>query len=456
MVSIKLNKPLVIAFVLIVIALALFIMGPVLFGPKFFLKAPVTAAQSSGCPAANVSGFAWSSNVGWIQMSGTAQDGSAYGVYMNPVGGALCGYAWSSNIGWVSFNIPTMANGCLSFPESPKVPAYLDATSGILQGWAETVAGKGATTCGGPSAGGWDGWIKMSSDQTASAYGVKFDKTAGNLSGFAWGGDVIGWIDFGGVSVAAQGTTVSCASNPAQCFPGICGPNGQCSYSCTPTSGCSSGAVCSGGVCINSCKSNSAICFPGTCLANGQCSNVCSGNSDCLSGQCVNGTCVQPEGNAPPLPGGIPGVGPISGGEVSGFINNVVNGVDTVSAIVNTGVDGLINTIVSGTVISDQTQACKDLNLKISWDTAPALNKEVTFTGSSNDNPGIHTWVWMFKSDIILPVGTTDTPLHTATVKFISANTGFGNKSTVVLGVKHGSDTCYASRVLFVGGRTEQ
>jgi len=40
---------------------------------------------------------------GWIKLSGTAQDGSLYGVKIDPVTGKLSGYAWSDELGWISF-----------------------------------------------------------------------------------------------------------------------------------------------------------------------------------------------------------------------------------------------------------------------------------------------------------------------------------------------------------------
>ena len=47
----------------------------------------------------NVSGFAWSENIGWINFNG-----SNYGVNVSPLNGKLSGFAWSENIGWISFN----------------------------------------------------------------------------------------------------------------------------------------------------------------------------------------------------------------------------------------------------------------------------------------------------------------------------------------------------------------
>ncbi len=97
-----------------------------------------------------LTGWAWSSNIGWISMSSTTvpQGGVDYGVRMrvgkvtveganrkeNPSERNLIGYAWSSNIGWVKFDARPF--GEENYPESPSDPAYLDISQNILKGWA--------------------------------------------------------------------------------------------------------------------------------------------------------------------------------------------------------------------------------------------------------------------------------------------------------------------------------
>ena len=54
--------------------------------------------------------------------------------------------------------------------------------------------------CSGVGVDGWDGWIRLGgSDETR--YGVTLATTTGEMRGFAWGGDVIGWISFSNVDV---------------------------------------------------------------------------------------------------------------------------------------------------------------------------------------------------------------------------------------------------------------
>lgn len=109
--------------------------------------------------ADSVSGYVWSSNIGWIKMSG-----SNYGVDYNSNTGSLSGYAWSPNIGWIRFDGSNTA---------------------------KALAG------GSPEAGGWDGLIRLNGPNFGIDY-VKDTVRGCYLNGWAWGSDVIGWIQFTG------------------------------------------------------------------------------------------------------------------------------------------------------------------------------------------------------------------------------------------------------------------
>lgn len=147
----------------------------VLFSASLFLV-PAKAADTTP-----VNGYAWSENIGWIQMKPT----SFGGVFIDNSSGAFSGWAWSENIGWVDF---APASG---FPSSPSYGAKLNWTSGQVSGWAKAVAG---------GTGGWDGWISMSG--ASPAYSVNLNKTTGIFSGWAWGSDVVGWVDFSKVTTS--------------------------------------------------------------------------------------------------------------------------------------------------------------------------------------------------------------------------------------------------------------
>jgi len=171
----------------------------------------------------NVSGFAWANTpqstggpttgtnqgVGWISFNNLS-DGSArvYGVNVDdstrldvvPGNGNFSGYAWSENLGWISFAPPG------PYPEAPNYSARINWSTGEVTGWARACAGSANpnTTCTGNNsgAGGMDGWIKLSGiADNGGSYGVSVDITSGSptenqFSGYAWGSEVIGWIDF--------------------------------------------------------------------------------------------------------------------------------------------------------------------------------------------------------------------------------------------------------------------
>ncbi len=188
----------------------------------------------------NISGWAWSSNVGWI----------AFGSWPNRVRletatGNILGYAWNNNIGWIRLDPPG------PYPAPPNYPANLaqhstkitgPITGSPVTGWARAcsvfLSGCSGALKSNIQLGGWDGWIKMSSDQTEpQSYGVAVGSSPGqsfpnSLYGEAWGGDVIGWIDFcpGDSGLPAQGCVlvdslnVSCSGTPNPAILGS-GPN---------------------------------------------------------------------------------------------------------------------------------------------------------------------------------------------------------------------------------------
>ncbi|MHB1163220.1 MAG: hypothetical protein ACYCZZ_01700 [Minisyncoccota bacterium] len=150
----------------------------------------------------NLSGYAWSSNIGWISFNCTNTNTcltSPYGVSV-AADGTLSGYAWSSNIGWISFNAADVS-GCPSGICTPK----FSGTTGQVSGWARALAGTGLSN------GGWDGWIHLG--------GTGYDVTASgcNWGGYAWGGgtdtgsSVVGWIHFSGTGYGVVGTGTACS-----------------------------------------------------------------------------------------------------------------------------------------------------------------------------------------------------------------------------------------------------
>ncbi|MFH0846187.1 MAG: hypothetical protein V1851_02175 [Patescibacteria group bacterium] len=128
----------------------------------------------------NISGYAWSDNIGWISFNCLDEDtcsGIDYGV-AKAEDGTLSGYAWSDNIGWVTFNQSELMNCPVDVCK-----AWVEGTS--VKGWARALT----------NGDGWDGWISLGKKSTDTTnYGVSLvDKV---FSGYAWGDNVVGWVSF--------------------------------------------------------------------------------------------------------------------------------------------------------------------------------------------------------------------------------------------------------------------
>ena len=144
----------------------------------------------------NVNGFAWSSNFGWISFNSMdcdlngdhvygdvsaptgCPDASTvfydYGVNINPTTGNFSGYAWNSNVGWIDF-APSSP-----YPVNPQNLVKYDSGTGLITGWAKILSLEN------------DGWVKM--------IDTSIDSTSKEFSGWAWNGDDnnlgVGWISF--------------------------------------------------------------------------------------------------------------------------------------------------------------------------------------------------------------------------------------------------------------------
>lgn len=182
----------------------------------------------------NVSGWAWSENIGWISFNNTS-DGSSinYGVHIDPSTGKFSGYAWSANIGWISFNraetgAPPSNDPCPDGSCIAKVEKLTDIGKSNVKvlGWARVLSVKDN-----PNAGGWDGWIRFDHGREGEVY---IDKD-GNFHGWAWTDMVVGWISFNSSDPGAGGSAykvvLDLVSFPPtasfQCDASLC-PGGSC------------------------------------------------------------------------------------------------------------------------------------------------------------------------------------------------------------------------------------
>ena len=206
------------------------------------LAVPLTAFAVS-----DMAGWGWSENAGWLSMhcDNESECGTTdYGVEFYENNGVWEGHALFNpeddeavdsgtgntvtvpNIGYLYFGPYTknfvFPNGAGTVDSRVETDLLTGDTSGWARGCALfTVTGGGVSQCfenildpDGPGGaapftdnlkpgylrGGWDGWVSMSGT-AAGGYGVNLDPVTGQGSGYAWGGDVLGWIDFSDVTV---------------------------------------------------------------------------------------------------------------------------------------------------------------------------------------------------------------------------------------------------------------
>ena len=185
----------------------------------------------------NTSGWAWSSNVGWISFNctDTGTCGTAdYGVHVNPTTGELSGFAWSSNIGWISFNrantgTPPAApyNGSESFIacfDRSGVTTELcnAANDNKVYGWARALS----------HGSGWDGWIKLR--DASWTPGVSWNSAGNEFAGFAWGSDVVGWVSFNAKDCDSDGNGLTDTGANLNCPVGLSISNYKVTSSLAP------------------------------------------------------------------------------------------------------------------------------------------------------------------------------------------------------------------------------
>jgi len=186
-------------------------------------------AQAGG--SNELSGWAWSSNIGWVSFNHTDTGATSdYAVVLDG-GNYLSGYAWSPNIGWIKFD-PS-----LSGPSGDGQGAQLKVEENKLTGWARAcsvfVSGCDGSLRPDSQLGGWDGWISMNGIN----YGINYDSTKGGFSGFAWGALNIGWLKFGLNTEDPFQPPENCpVSRVGDCCPAwqVCGgPGGSFEGTCT-------------------------------------------------------------------------------------------------------------------------------------------------------------------------------------------------------------------------------
>lgn len=171
----------------------------------------------------NSTGYAWSSNFGWISFNCTNDTpecaSSNYGVSVDPATGDFSGYAWSPNAGWIDF-APVGP-----YPETPNYSAQYSMADSEVTGWAKVLAW------------GVDGWIKMNGSWTD---GVSIDPATGDFSGYAWNGaDTeagMGWVSFNCSNTSTCATSnfkVNADVNRPPTIASFSAPNWNYNQACT-------------------------------------------------------------------------------------------------------------------------------------------------------------------------------------------------------------------------------
>ncbi len=151
---------------------------------SFFVFKKIKAGSAD-----NVSGWAWSENIGWISFNNTTGEGAIdYGVDIDSLSGVFSGYAWSENIGWISFNESDLT-GC----PVGTCQAKLDGLTNEVSGWARALN----------YGDGWDGWIRLRD----TSYGVSWNSGNQEMEGWAWSDGIIGWISFNCVNQGVCATS---------------------------------------------------------------------------------------------------------------------------------------------------------------------------------------------------------------------------------------------------------
>lgn len=154
----------------------------------------------------NVWGFAWSDLMGWVSFNSINCDANndglsdgapvgcpaagtsipSYGVRITDQGatGLFSGYAWSSNAGWLLFNSTDWFGACPLAP-APCPQATVDKATGDVSGWAQLQTTRD--------------WVRFRRNDFV-VYNVSINRITGDFFGMGWGGETIGWLSFNSVN----------------------------------------------------------------------------------------------------------------------------------------------------------------------------------------------------------------------------------------------------------------
>jgi hypothetical protein len=174
------------------------------FGTSLFALPALNVFDGVSNPSSPEETATWGSNFGWVSFncnnpSGNSCQGANYGAYLeldesSPDFGILSGEGWSSNLGWITFD--TDWTGVCSSNPNAKLNGSLNQSSVEFKGWARAIVAPTSQN------GYWDGCISLSSENQQSQingtgqYAVRYIPSTGDIVGSAWGGELIGWLNF--------------------------------------------------------------------------------------------------------------------------------------------------------------------------------------------------------------------------------------------------------------------
>ena len=214
-------------------------------------------SSGNGSAITKLSGWAWSSNTGWISFNSTDPGtGNGGGTSLSPVeyyvqvstttgstAATFSGDAWSSNLGWISFN-PVDVTECPG-GTAGAASAVVDSSgkfTGPVSGFVRVLSERGQSD-------GWDGCVRLGdptdpnqkspatdtffdspSNTTYFKGGVTYSSVGKIFGGFAWSNTVLGWLSF--QNPFAQGNSVHPITD---CNPNCSGSGPGFTVSATPS-----------------------------------------------------------------------------------------------------------------------------------------------------------------------------------------------------------------------------